>query len=134
MMAEIVELLSDKLDLANSHVCMREAALLQYYLQGMCWAQDAHLSPLQTSFTMAVLDTLLHNVTGQTTFVSSLNLEEYDSGFLHDLLFQKYQLFKALSSGQEELLLSIELRFIVVGILLMIIEYVHFLISLLYYE
>ncbi|XP_055085809.1 ciliary-associated calcium-binding coiled-coil protein 1 [Periophthalmus magnuspinnatus] len=132
---ELHLLLSDKLDLANSHVCMREAALLQYYLQGMCWAQDAHLSPLQTSFTMAVLDTLLHNVTekgmdfvdnvlefakalavachcppgaeGPSSFLSP---EEVQSliRFIRDSLFQKYQLFKALSSGQEELLLSIE--------------------------
>uniref|UniRef100_A0A8C6WPA5 Uncharacterized protein n=1 Tax=Neogobius melanostomus TaxID=47308 RepID=A0A8C6WPA5_9GOBI len=77
-----------------------EAALLHYYLQGLLWSRDAHLSPLQTSFTMAVLHTLLHNITGQTDFLSASET----------VLFQKYQLFRALGSKQDELLLGSQVR------------------------
>ncbi|KAJ0060427.1 hypothetical protein NL108_010203 [Boleophthalmus pectinirostris] len=130
---ELQLLLLDKLHLTNSDICMREAALLQYYLQGLCWAQDTHFSSLQTSFSMAVLDTLFHNITEKgMDFVD--NVLEFAKALavachcpsgaegpspllspkeakglirlIRDTLFQKYRLFKALSSGQEELLLG----------------------------
>ncbi|XP_072311660.1 ciliary-associated calcium-binding coiled-coil protein 1 [Eucyclogobius newberryi] len=129
---ELTLLLSNKLGLTNSHVCMKEAALLHYYLQGLCWALDAHLSPLQMSFTMAVLDVLLHNITEKgMDFVDNvlefakalavacqsptpdkgpsplLSLKEAQAliRFISSL-FQNYLLYKALQiSGREELLL-----------------------------
>lgn len=48
----------------NHRTCMKEAALLDYYVCGFWWAKEASFSPTQTSFTMAVLHSLLDNVRG----------------------------------------------------------------------
>ncbi|CAL1600185.1 unnamed protein product [Knipowitschia caucasica] len=126
--------LSEKLHLSHSEVCMKEAALLQYYVQGLSWAQEAQLTPLQTSFTLAVLDLLLHNVTEKgLDFVN--NVVEFAKAlaaacqdppteegppallspeearglvtFTRESLFQKYQMYQALlSPGQEDTLLG----------------------------
>ncbi|KAK7919488.1 hypothetical protein WMY93_010772 [Mugilogobius chulae] len=125
---ELHVLLSNKLNLTNSNVCMKEAALLQYYLQGLCWARDTHFSPLQTSFTVAVLDMLIRNITERDMdFVdnvlefakalavacqcpssdegpSPLLSTEQAKGLIRFInsLFQKYQLYKALHSSAQE--------------------------------
>lgn len=49
----------------NHKTCMREAALLDYYVCGFWWAKEASFSPTQTSFTMAVLHSLLDNIRGR---------------------------------------------------------------------
>lgn len=58
---EIEEILGYK----NHKTCMKEAALLDYYVCGFWWAKEASFSPTQTSFTMAVLHLLLDNVRGE---------------------------------------------------------------------
>lgn len=53
---------------------MKEAALLDYYVCGFCWAKEANFTPRQTSFTMAVLHMLLDNIRGE---------EDIDTPALH---------------------------------------------------
>ncbi|XP_030018971.1 uncharacterized protein LOC115439286 [Sphaeramia orbicularis] len=59
---EIQSELNQVLGFWNHQVCMKEAALLDYYVCGFCWAKDADFSPTQTSFIMAVLHMLLDNI------------------------------------------------------------------------
>ncbi|KAF0024986.1 hypothetical protein F2P81_021867 [Scophthalmus maximus] len=56
--AELKEILGFR----NHHTCMKEAALLDYYVCGVCWAKEANFTPAQTSFTIAVLHMLLDNI------------------------------------------------------------------------
>lgn len=56
--------MKDILGFKNHKTCMKEAALLDYYVCGFWWAKEASFSPTQTSFTMAVLHLLLDNVRG----------------------------------------------------------------------
>lgn len=56
--------IQETLGFKNHKTCMREAALLDYYVCGFWWAKEASFSPTQTSFTMAVLHSLLDNIRG----------------------------------------------------------------------
>lgn len=56
--------IKDILGFKNHKTCMKEAALLDYYVCGFWWAKEASFSPTQTSFTLAVLHLLLDNVRG----------------------------------------------------------------------
>lgn len=48
----------------NHQTCMKEAALLDFYVCGFWWAKEANFTTTQTSFTMAVLHMLLDNIRG----------------------------------------------------------------------
>ena len=52
-------------NLKNQRTCMREAALLDYYVSGFWWAKEANFSSTQLSFTMAVLQMMLDNMRGK---------------------------------------------------------------------
>lgn len=56
--------LKEILDFRNHQTCMKEAALLDFYVCGFWWAKEANFTPMQTSFTMAVLHMLLGNIKG----------------------------------------------------------------------
>lgn len=56
--------LKEILGFRNYQTCMKEAALLDYYVCGFWWAKEANFTPIQISFTMAVLHMLLNNIRG----------------------------------------------------------------------
>ncbi|KAF7646347.1 hypothetical protein LDENG_00189250 [Lucifuga dentata] len=122
---EFVEILGFR----NHQTCMKEAALLDYYVCGFWWTKEKNFSPAQTSFTMAVLHMLLANIREkQLGFVD--NLMEFakalaDVGrssssdgdttslfhreeatelmdYIRSSLFQKYRLYEFLLSNTRE--------------------------------
>ncbi|XP_075890916.1 ciliary-associated calcium-binding coiled-coil protein 1 isoform X2 [Nelusetta ayraudi] len=126
--------MKDILGFKNHKTCMKEAALLDYYVCGFWWAKEASFSPTQTSFTMAVLHLLLDNVRekqmplmenlmefskaliaacskseGNTTPL--LNNEEASAliGYVKNSLFQKYRLYELLfTTSRDELQTGME--------------------------
>ncbi|XP_070708558.1 ciliary-associated calcium-binding coiled-coil protein 1 [Pempheris klunzingeri] len=129
--AEIKEILG----FSNHQTCMREAALLDYYVCGFWWAKESNLTPAQTSFTMAVLHMLLDNIREkQMALVENLmefakalgaacqpsSSEDTTSlldreqamaliSYIRNSLFQKYRLYELLfTMPREELLTGME--------------------------
>ncbi|KAK5851375.1 hypothetical protein PBY51_002176 [Eleginops maclovinus] len=128
--------LKEILGFRNHQVCMKEAALLDYYVCGFWWAREANFDPPQTSFTMAVLYMLLENIrekqmslvenmlelakalgaanqcsTSEEDTVPLLTREEATAliNYIRNSLFQKYTLYQLLfSSSREELLTGVE--------------------------
>ncbi|XP_070783688.1 ciliary-associated calcium-binding coiled-coil protein 1 [Enoplosus armatus] len=120
----------------NYQTCMRESALLDYYVCGFWWAKEANFTPVQTSFTMAVLHLLLDNIiekrmvlvenlmefakalgaacqcsTSEEDTTSLLDREEATSliTYIENSLFQKYTLYELLfTTHREELLTGME--------------------------
>ncbi|XP_028990512.1 ciliary-associated calcium-binding coiled-coil protein 1 isoform X2 [Betta splendens] len=121
----------------NSHqTCMKEAALLDYYVRGFWWAKEAGLTPTQVSFTMAVLHVLLDNIrekqmglvenmmefakalapacqspASEENASSRFTTEEATAliSYVKNSLFQKYRLYELLlSTPREEMLTSME--------------------------
>nr|XP_046233888.1 ciliary-associated calcium-binding coiled-coil protein 1 isoform X2 [Scatophagus argus] len=114
--------------------CMKEAALLDYYVCGFWWAKEANFTPIQTSFTMAVLHMLLDNIRekqmalvenvmefakalaaaccSSTSYQNSLlDREEATAliSYVRNSLFQKYRLYELLfTTSREELLTGTE--------------------------
>uniref|UniRef100_A0A667X963 Ciliary associated calcium binding coiled-coil 1 n=1 Tax=Myripristis murdjan TaxID=586833 RepID=A0A667X963_9TELE len=131
------------LGLKNQQSCMKEAALLDYYVCGFWWAKEAGLTPTQTSFTMGVLHMLLDNIRekqmgfvdnvmefakalagaqqhsaprGDT--VSLLDREQAAAltDYIRSSLFQKYRLYELLfTSAREKLLIGMERTIEVIG-------------------
>ncbi|XP_028424506.1 ciliary-associated calcium-binding coiled-coil protein 1 isoform X4 [Perca flavescens] len=124
------------LDLRNHQICMKEAALLDYYVCGFWWAKEANFTPIKISFTMAVLHMLLDNIR-EKQMVLVENLMEFakalcaackwstskeDSpplldreeataliSYIRNSLFQKYRLYELLfTTSREELLTGME--------------------------
>ncbi|XP_039644862.1 ciliary-associated calcium-binding coiled-coil protein 1 isoform X2 [Perca fluviatilis] len=124
------------LGLRNHHICMKEAALLDYYVCGFWWAKEANFTPIKISFTMAVLHMLLDNIR-EKQMVLVENLMEFakalcaacqwstlkeDSpphldreeataliSYIRNSLFQKYRLYELLfTTSREELLTGTE--------------------------
>ncbi|XP_037610286.1 ciliary-associated calcium-binding coiled-coil protein 1 [Sebastes umbrosus] len=124
------------LGLRNHHICMKEAALLDYYVCGFWWAKAAKYTPMQTSFTMAVLHMLLDNIR-EKQMVLTENLMEFAKAlgaasqcwtseentspllgreeamalisYIRNSLFQKYRLYELLfTTSREELLTGME--------------------------
>nr|XP_019938372.1 PREDICTED: uncharacterized protein C10orf107 homolog [Paralichthys olivaceus] len=60
--AELEAELKEILGLRNHQTCMKEAALLDYYVCGFWWTKENKFSPKQTSFTIAVLHMLIDNI------------------------------------------------------------------------
>ncbi|XP_067432781.1 ciliary-associated calcium-binding coiled-coil protein 1 [Thunnus thynnus] len=130
--SELKEILSFR----NHQTCMKEAALLDYYVCGFWWAKEAKFTPTQTSFTMAVLHMLLDNIREKqmslvdnlTEFAKALaaacQCSSSDEGstppldreaatalisYTRDSLFQKYRLYELLfTTPREELLTGME--------------------------
>ncbi|KAM7371300.1 hypothetical protein PAMP_010782 [Pampus punctatissimus] len=130
--SELKEILSFR----NHQTCMKEAALLDYYVCGFWWAKEAKFKPTQISFTMAVLHMLLDNIQEkQMSLLDNLmdfakalaaacrcsSLEQGTSppldreeataliDYTRDSLFQKYRLYELLfTTPKEELLTGME--------------------------
>ncbi|AWP17159.1 Hypothetical protein SMAX5B_016699 [Scophthalmus maximus] len=130
--AELKEILGFR----NHHTCMKEAALLDYYVCGVCWAKEANFTPAQTSFTIAVLHMLLDNIrekqmglvenlmefakalaaacqclSSEKDTTSLLNREEAKEliSYIRNSFFQKYTLFELLlTTPREEFLTGME--------------------------
>ncbi|XP_062299136.1 ciliary-associated calcium-binding coiled-coil protein 1 [Scomber scombrus] len=128
--------LKEILSFSNHQTCMKEAALLDYYICGFWWAKEVKFTPAQTSFTMAVLHMLLDNMQDkQMSLVDNLmefakalaaacqssSSEEGSAPLLdreeatalisytRDSLFQKYRLYELLfTTPREELLTGME--------------------------
>nr|XP_040033468.1 ciliary-associated calcium-binding coiled-coil protein 1 [Gasterosteus aculeatus aculeatus] len=124
------------LGFSNAHVCMKEAALLDYYVCGLWWAKETNFTPEQTSFSMAVMQRLLDNIREKRMplvenlmeFAKALGAasqcrtsEEYTTPLLEEeearelityirnSLFQKYRLYELLfTTSREELLTGTE--------------------------
>ncbi|KAG7226584.1 hypothetical protein INR49_003741 [Caranx melampygus] len=136
LQTELKEILGFK----NHQICMKEAALLDYYVCGFWWTKEAKFTPKQTSFTMAVLHMLLENIRGrQMSFVENLlefakalaaacqttedttSLLDTDEAkeltdYIRNSLFQKYRLYQLLfTTPREELLTSMEVRQLVIA-------------------
>ncbi|XP_055793845.1 ciliary-associated calcium-binding coiled-coil protein 1-like [Salvelinus fontinalis] len=120
------------LGLKNYQTCLKEAALLDYFVSGFWWAREMNYTCQQISFIMALLQVLLDNIREkQMPFVDNLNefaklmsgtrqspSPEVDSLFdaehavcitdyLKCSLFQNYQLYEFLfNQPREELLLG----------------------------
>lgn len=56
--------MKEVLGFSNHQSCIKEAALLDFYVCGFWWAKEANFTAAQTSFTMAVLNMLLDNIKG----------------------------------------------------------------------
>ncbi|XP_044034214.1 ciliary-associated calcium-binding coiled-coil protein 1 isoform X2 [Siniperca chuatsi] len=132
LQSEIKEILGFR----NHQMCMKESALLDYYVCGFWWAKEANFTPIQTSFTMAVLHMLLDNIiekqmvlvenlmefakalaaacqysTSEEDTTSLLDREEAKSliSYIGNSLFQKYRLYELLfTTSREELLTGME--------------------------
>ncbi|KAM9558639.1 ciliary-associated calcium-binding coiled-coil protein 1 isoform 2-T2 [Salvelinus alpinus] len=120
------------LGLKNYQTCLKEAALLDYFVSGFWWAREMNYTCQQISFIMALLQLLLDNIREkQMPFVDNLNefaklisgtrqspSPEVDSlldaeqamsitDYLKCSLFQNYQLYEfLLNRPREELLLG----------------------------
>ncbi|TMS22557.1 ciliary-associated calcium-binding coiled-coil protein 1 [Larimichthys crocea] len=132
LQAELKEILGFR----NYQTCMKEAALLDYYVCGFWWAKEANFTPIQISFTMAVLHMLLNNIrekqmvlvenlmefakalgaacccsTSETDTTSLLDKEDAMAliSYIRNSLFQKYTLYELLfTTSREELLTGME--------------------------
>ncbi|KAM4623621.1 ciliary-associated calcium-binding coiled-coil protein 1 [Polymixia lowei] len=128
--------LGEILGFRNQHTCMKEAALLDYYVSGFWWAKEASFTPIQLSFTMAVLNMLLDNIRAKHLGVVDNWIEltkaleasrqhpasEGDSApllgieqamaltdYIKNSLFQNYRLYELLfTTPREELLIGKE--------------------------
>ncbi|XP_040923310.1 ciliary-associated calcium-binding coiled-coil protein 1 isoform X2 [Toxotes jaculatrix] len=125
--------LKEILGFSNHQTCMKEAALLDYYVCGFWWAKEASFSPTQTSFTMAVLHLLLNNIgekqmslvenmmefakalaaacqcsTSEEDTTSLLDREQATEliSYITNSLFQKYRLYETLLTAPREELLT----------------------------
>uniref|UniRef100_A0A3Q3VJF1 Uncharacterized protein n=1 Tax=Mola mola TaxID=94237 RepID=A0A3Q3VJF1_MOLML len=122
------------LGFSNHQTCIKEAALLDLYVCGFWWAKEANFTPIQTSFTMAVLHMLLDNIrerqmtlvdnfmefakvlaaacsTSEPNSTSLLSTEEGKAliSYIRFSVFQKYTLYELFfTTSREELLLSTE--------------------------
>ncbi|XP_068610637.1 ciliary-associated calcium-binding coiled-coil protein 1 [Brachionichthys hirsutus] len=118
----------------NRRTCVKEAAMLDYYVCGFWWAKEAKFTSMQTSFIMAALHRLLNNIEDKgLTFVENLmELSKLTAASCHgstpdrrpllsrdeaaalitytrNSLFQKYRLYELLfSTSREELLMDME--------------------------
>lgn len=52
----------DILTFRNQQTCMKDAALLDYFVNGFCWAKEMKFTCQQISFIMALLQHLLDNI------------------------------------------------------------------------
>ncbi|XP_040923311.1 ciliary-associated calcium-binding coiled-coil protein 1 isoform X3 [Toxotes jaculatrix] len=129
----VVRELKEILGFSNHQTCMKEAALLDYYVCGFWWAKEASFSPTQTSFTMAVLHLLLNNIgekqmslvenmmefakalaaacqcsTSEEDTTSLLDREQATEliSYITNSLFQKYRLYETLLTAPREELLT----------------------------
>ncbi|XP_045923977.1 ciliary-associated calcium-binding coiled-coil protein 1 isoform X2 [Micropterus dolomieu] len=59
---EVQSEMKDILGFRNHQTCMKESALLDFYVCGFWWAKEANFTPRQTSFLMAILHMLLDNI------------------------------------------------------------------------
>lgn len=55
----------DALDLKKHKACVKEAALLDYFVAGFWWAKEMTFTCQQISFIMALLQLLLDNIKGK---------------------------------------------------------------------
>ncbi|XP_034425546.1 ciliary-associated calcium-binding coiled-coil protein 1 isoform X2 [Hippoglossus hippoglossus] len=134
--AELEAELKEILGLRNHQTCMKEAALLDYYVCGFWWTKEKKFSPAQTSFTTAVLHMLMDNIRGKqmgllenlmefakalapacqcwtsggdtTSLLDRKEAKEFIS-YVTNSLFQKHRLYElVLTTPREELLMGLE--------------------------
>ncbi|XP_031416872.1 ciliary-associated calcium-binding coiled-coil protein 1 [Clupea harengus] len=56
----------------NQQTCLKEAALLDYFVSGFWWTKEMHFSSEQTSFVMALLQSSIDNISeNQMSFVEN---------------------------------------------------------------
>ncbi|XP_055033027.2 ciliary-associated calcium-binding coiled-coil protein 1 isoform X1 [Misgurnus anguillicaudatus] len=126
------------LDLKNHQTCMKDAALLDYFVNGFWWAKEMNFTYPQILFIMALLQQLLDNISNkQTSFAdnvkvftqtmnvtghqSSSSAAETDASVLFDAVqirsitdyfrtsvFQHYRLYESLFTQRKQQLVSIE--------------------------
>ncbi|CAB1427992.1 unnamed protein product [Pleuronectes platessa] len=134
--AELEAELKEILGLRNHQTCMREAALLDYFVCGFWWTKEKKFSPTQTSFTTAVLHMLIDNIRvkqmgllenlmefakalapacqcwisgGETTSLLDRKEAKEFINYITISLFQKYRLYElVLTTPREELLVGLE--------------------------
>lgn len=58
----ILRQFEDVLDFKNQQTCVKEAALLEYFVKGFWWATEMNFDSQQISFIMALLQQLLDNI------------------------------------------------------------------------
>ncbi|XP_057213694.1 ciliary-associated calcium-binding coiled-coil protein 1 isoform X2 [Triplophysa rosa] len=117
----------DILDFKNHQTCVKDAALLDYFVNGFCWAREMNFTCQQISCIMALLQHLLYNIkNNQTSFaddfkvfteimnVSSPSAETDTSGlfnadqirsitrYVRISVFQHYRLYEWLFSQQRQ--------------------------------
>ncbi len=74
-MSCILRQFEDVLDFKNHQTCVKEAALLGYFVEGFWWAKETNFNSQQISFIMALLQQLLDNIQSKwRSLKSSLNL------------------------------------------------------------
>ncbi|XP_062382596.1 ciliary-associated calcium-binding coiled-coil protein 1 isoform X2 [Sardina pilchardus] len=62
----------DVLQFKNQQTCLKEAALLDYFVSGFWWAKEMNFSSEQTSFVMALLQSSIDNISEkQMSFVDN---------------------------------------------------------------
>uniref|UniRef100_A0A8C2DR72 Ciliary associated calcium binding coiled-coil 1 n=1 Tax=Cyprinus carpio TaxID=7962 RepID=A0A8C2DR72_CYPCA len=61
----------DILNIENHQTCVKEAALLEYFVNGFCWAKEMNFSSQQISFIMALLQQLLDNIKNKQSFADN---------------------------------------------------------------
>uniref|UniRef100_A0A673LMY0 Ciliary associated calcium binding coiled-coil 1 n=2 Tax=Sinocyclocheilus rhinocerous TaxID=307959 RepID=A0A673LMY0_9TELE len=118
----------DILNIKNHQTCVKEAALLEYFVNGFWWAKEMNFNSQQISFIMALLQQLLDNIKNKQssfadnfkTFIQTVLASKASFLFTTDQikaitdyfktsLFQHYRLYELLfSHRREEQLLKIE--------------------------
>lgn len=61
-MSFILRQFEDILNIKNQQTCVKEAALLEYFVNGFWWAKEMNFNSKQISFIMALLQQLLDNI------------------------------------------------------------------------
>ncbi|KAA0725604.1 Ciliary-associated calcium-binding coiled-coil protein 1 [Triplophysa tibetana] len=117
----------DLLEFKNHQTCVKDAALLDYFVSGFCWAREMNFTCQQISFIMALLQHLLYNIkNNQTSFSDNFKVfpeimkvrrpsAETDTSALFDAdqirsithyfrisVFQHYRLYECLFSQQRQ--------------------------------
>ncbi|XP_043109330.1 ciliary-associated calcium-binding coiled-coil protein 1 isoform X2 [Puntigrus tetrazona] len=128
--------LEDILDFKNHQTCVKEAALLEYFVSGFCWAKEMNFNSIQISFIMALLQQLLDNIKNkqssfadnfkaftqtvlaarqspsteaETVFLFTTDQIKATTDYFKSSLFQHYRLYELLfTHSREKQLLKIE--------------------------
>ncbi|XP_058649256.1 ciliary-associated calcium-binding coiled-coil protein 1 isoform X2 [Onychostoma macrolepis] len=110
----------DMLNFKNYQTCVKEAALLEYFVNGFWWAKEMNFNSQQISFIMALLQQLLDNIKilatrqspsteAKASFLFTTNQIKAITDYFKTSLFQHYRLYELLfAHSREKQLLKIE--------------------------